>query len=113
MSSPLSARTKQRRRLLKAAAGIPAIVVLPTGAQAAATSLNCVARGVANNPAPVDPATAPDIWVREKVTDSTSGEVSYVLAPDPTTGDPVAYGSCWNSLNVSPKAGPDNVLIIP
>ena len=110
MSSPLSDRTKQRRRLLKAVAGVPAIVVLPAGAQSAAASVTCITRGVDNNPAPMDPVDAPDIWVREKVTDA-SGNVSYVLAPDPVDGQPVAYASCWNSVVTSPQAGSDNVLI--
>ena len=115
MSSSLSERTKQRRRLLKAVAGVPAIVVLPAGAQTAATSLTCVDKGVANNPLPpTDPATGqyltttgPDpVWVRERLPDGT-----YAIAPDPVSGNPVAYASCWNSIVTTPQAGSDNVLI--
>ena len=107
MSSPLSERTKQRRRLLKAAAGIPAIVVLPVGAQTAAGSLTCVDKGRLENPdPPVDIVATPDVWVREELSDGT-----YKLVIDQTSQQPVAHGSCWNSINpTGQRADSDNIL---
>ena len=115
MSSPLSERTKQRRRLLKAVAGVPAIVVLPAGAQTAASSVTCVRKGLDANtpPRPAETVSATDQWVRQQVPGSNPPEYKLVLDPDttsPTYGEPVAYASCWNSLYSPPAASGTNLI---
>lgn len=71
MSAQQLERMARRRRLLKAAAGVPAAYTLTSGvALAASSSLACIARGAAD-PAttPLNPpllSTAPDSWVRAR-----------------------------------------------
>lgn len=61
-------KKKQRRRdILKAAAGVPAVFTLPTGAALAATSLTCVAKGIKNLPTPGGVTTSSDTWIRFRV----------------------------------------------
>ena len=113
MSSPLSERTKQRRRLLKAVAGVPAMIVLQAGAQTAASSITCVQKGLDSNPSPADTVTATDQWVRQEVPGSNPPEYKLVLDPDttsPTFNQPVAYASCWNSLYSPPAASGTNLI---
>ena len=107
MSSPLSDKTKHRRRLLKAVAGIPAIVVLPTGAQGAVGSLTCVDKGIMEYGSnPPESVAIPDVWIREGP-DPTG---PYTLVRD-SMDRPVAHHSCWNSLNPSGRqADSDNIL---
>lgn len=58
----------RRRKLLKAVAGAsPVLLTLPSGAQAATSVLQCVARDGVFAPQPAFETTAPDTWVRQKV----------------------------------------------
>jgi hypothetical protein len=66
--------TARRRLMLGAAAVLPSVVTLRSGAQAAAQSFNCVSRqGVKNPPAMLNSmgiprfTDAPDEWLRKKV----------------------------------------------
>ncbi|WP_374683155.1 hypothetical protein [Accumulibacter sp.] len=100
MSMTESERTKlRRRRLLKSAAAVPAIFVLPAGAQVANSSLNaCVARGFPPGTAtPANPIQTADQWVRS-VDAASPGHPAgnYLQFVD---GKPVATASCWNSVH--------------
>jgi len=113
MSTTQSERTKQRRRLLKSAAAVPAIFALPAGASVANSSLNaCIDRGIAANPTPalrLD-LDKTDIWVRQSQKSGSEGEGNYLAFVD---GQPVAGASCWNSVQASggQMADSNNILI--
>lgn len=119
MSTTPSERTAQRRRLLKSAAAAPAIFVLPVGQALAASSLfACVDRGlegvnVSSIPAKL-PADQTDQWVREfRTTGSTPApDPGNYLVYDQTTGNPVAYASCWNSVHASGPAAESGTNLI-
>ncbi|EXI89278.1 MAG: hypothetical protein AW11_01601 [Candidatus Accumulibacter regalis] len=104
MSMTESERTKlRRRRLLKSAAAVPAIFVLPAGAEVANSSLNaCVARGFppgTQTPANPIPATSHDQWVRSFQPAGPNDNPpagNYLQFVD---GKPVATASCWNSVH--------------
>lgn len=71
MTHDQTEQKKQRRRgILKAAAGVPALLTLPTGAALAATSFTCIQKGN-SLPTPAGLTTATDTWVRYKVTGIT------------------------------------------
>jgi hypothetical protein len=130
MAQTSKERTEQRRRLLKKAAAVPAIFVLPsTGRAVAASSLHaCVEKGLlanGNEPIPYirtrDPITGEipiDQWVRKFQTGIPQGEDTVlegnVLQYD-ITGDaprPVAHASCWNSIHPQgPEAASGTNLI--
>ncbi len=111
MSTTQSERTKQRRRLLKSAAAVPAIFALPAGAQVANSSLNaCVDKGFPpGTPVPANPIPASDTdkWVRSFQSDPVPG--NYLEFVD---GKPVATASCWNSVHpAGPRADEGSNLI--
>lgn len=69
MSNPVSERTKQRRRILRAAAGGPIVLTLPSGAAFAATSLSCQVKSavMAFDESTAGAVTSADKWVRFEV----------------------------------------------
>lgn len=128
MSETSSERTEQRRKLLKKAAAVPAIFVLPsTGRAVAASSVHaCVEKGlIANGTTAIPPYLDPagpkptDEWVREykpanpNVFPDGTPEGNYLVYDN--TGvqpRPVAHASCWNSVNPNgPYADPKTNLI--
>ena len=117
MSTTQSERTKQRRRLLKSAAAVPAIFALPAGAQVANSSINaCVIRGLHANGLPDSPVTEPDGWVRQN--EGTMQNPSYVAQRNDQANNDFVYGaSCWNSVQAAtgrgPTATPGSNLLIP
>ena len=125
MSETSNERTEQRRKLLKKAAAVPAIFVLPsTGRAVASSSLHaCVEKGlIANNNNPIPPILPKDQtdqWVRQYQTGIDQGADTTVsgnvLQYDYTTGTvprPVAHASCWHSINpTGPQADPNTNLI--
>ncbi|MCM8611837.1 hypothetical protein [Accumulibacter sp.] len=126
MSETSNDRTEQRRKLLKKAAAVPAIFVLPsTGRAVSSSSLHaCVERGLqanGSNPIPyIIPKDQNDDWVREYQPavnngggpdDVIEGNV-LVYENTGTAPRPVAHASCWNSINSGvPYANPDTNLI--
>ncbi|MGL1832473.1 hypothetical protein ACKVEX_02585 [Rhodocyclaceae bacterium SMB388] len=48
MSNPISERTRQRRRILRVAAGAPIVLTLPSGAALAAASVGCDVKSLNN-----------------------------------------------------------------
>ena len=59
-------KNQRRRDILKAAAGVPAVFTLPTGAALATTSVTCVVKGnTLTTPSVV--TTSPDTWIRFSV----------------------------------------------
>ncbi|EXI73660.1 MAG TPA: hypothetical protein PK440_12225 [Candidatus Accumulibacter phosphatis] len=125
MSETSNARTEQRRRLLKKAAAVPAIFVLPsTGRAVAGSSLHaCVEKGLTangNNPIPpLIPKDQTDQWVRQFQTGLPNQGADTVLEGNVLQYDisgaaprPVAHASCWNSIHPSgPHADPNTNLI--
>ncbi|MBE2259250.1 MAG: hypothetical protein H6942_14890 [Candidatus Accumulibacter sp.] len=115
MSTTQSERTRQRRRLLKNAAAVPAIFVLPTGAALANTSANaCVEKGLRlNNFQPIPRVTdQPDQWVRQPKAGAQQGDKTTYEIVRLDNDTPVAGASCWNSIHPhGPKAGAGNLLI--
>lgn len=113
MSTSQSERTKQRRRLLKGAAAVPAIFALPAGAQVANSSLNaCVDKGFPPGTAmPVNPNPLPDQWVRHFQAAGPGGTPPAGNYLEFVDGKPVATASCWNSVHPSgPFANGDNLI---
>lgn len=120
MSMTPSERTRQRRRLLKAATGVPVIFVLPTGAALANSSVDaCVQRGldqnpnpgfipVAGNPYPGVSGGPPDnYWAWQE---TAPGSGMWTVKAYGT--QPVAGESCWSSLKASGLvSGPKTTLI--
>lgn len=122
MSDTPGEKTEQRRKLLKKAAMVPAVFLLPsTGRAQALSSVHaCVYRGLVNGEAAkvlpgTDPGNPPhDVWVREYRHDPNFPERSgSYLVYDPVTNERVAHHSCWNSIRPHGEraAGPDNLLI--
>ncbi|MEF8755779.1 MAG: hypothetical protein V5B60_17935 [Accumulibacter sp.] len=125
MSETSNDRTAQRRKLLKKAAAVPAIFVLPsTGRAVSSSSLHaCVEKGLlANNNRPIPPILPKDQtdqWVREFQAGipNQGGDTvieGNVLVYDitGTAPRPVAHASCWNSINPQgPHADPGTNLI--
>ncbi len=118
MSETSSERNEQRRKLLKRAAVAPAIFVLPVGTALANSSSNvCIERGFPEgSPLPTNPlpVTDTDIWVRRFEEGNDTGTApGHYLQYDPETNTPVAYASCWNSVNPNgPRAESVTNLII-
>jgi len=113
MSTTQSERTKQRRRLLKSAAAVPAIFALPAGAQVANSSLNaCVDKGLPPPNTILDnPIAGSDQWVRKFQATDQNGNAApgnYLQFVD---GKPVATASCWNSVHPGANVPSDTNLI--
>lgn len=69
MSNLVSERTKQRRRILRAAVGTPLVFSLPSGAAIADTSLSCKVKShsLATSEPALGATSSPDKWVRFEV----------------------------------------------
>lgn len=71
MSNPVSERTRQRRRILRAAAGVPVVFTLPSGAVLASTSIMCAENSADEfllaGQKPKVFESAPDMWMRVRV----------------------------------------------
>ena len=66
-------RAKRRRFLLGAAAALPSVYTLTSGAQTAvASGLSCLTRGAQANPTRI--TTAPDTWYRSQVKAGSAGQ---------------------------------------